>query len=828
MTACQNLPVEEAVSVCTLPEAKQMQPAVSTRHLEASDKSTVNDRQRLASSACQDEAADLTPPNTHQMQPSLAAQGRSLKCRESKICPVCTAANPNKAVTVVNLPRHLLKEHGWDRLEARRSLQTFGLRKQRERKEPQFLKHRDYHRSRPCPLCDEPVVRLGPHLEKIHKMRRQSTRYNEVITCARKKQRLQKRPIVDQGMPSTKSGDSNSNYAETVQGDNDRDDEIVFRTGTMLNGAEDEVLNSDLDHCVEDDDDGESLIGNDEDEELVVDAGVQSLQGFTTDKTLTEFETWLVSTDGGRKTDKSAKQHKAQVRTVLLSADTNSCKLQTLWDRSALQHFTDVYAVEKLLSATTIKSYLCSIRHFYTFLLNESADLSVSVKVSLREMSDRLAKWITSYRKESAAQRLNKQDRNLNSLISPGDVAKFDRSEAVFSAVKLLGRLADSTEDDASSQLPLTQTEYCTVRDYLLIQVALSNANRSGVLANMTLKEFEDVTFHDEKYVISVADHKTASIYGAALIVLSPVLYSYVNIYIKFARRQVLKTVPIGAGRPDKLFLGWLGEALQSGQVTRATQSIWEKAGLGKNFTFNLMRKSAVSVIHENYPESSEHVADMMCHRLATARSSYRTVKRQKTSVAGAKQLELAMRPSLVTMGTLPASSAAVLPTSRAVWTEQQLIALRTSFKEELISNKVTLNDALRAKVEANDQLASLGVRKVYDRLRSEKRRTPDADPSYFPPSEPAHELDRDSDCDMIGPSIGSSRSCKFLDSEAALVADICRPIILAGPISEVRVSDTLNCSPAGRLLLTQFSLFQLINRVKYERRQLRIKCNFK
>lgn len=198
-------------------------------------------------------------------------------------------------------------------------------------------------------------------------------------------------------------------------------------------------------------------------------------------------------------------------------------------------------------------------------------------------------------RKQSASQLLTKQDKALSDLITPADVDKFERSEAACTAVKIIGRLADS---DVLDELPtLTQTEYCTMRDYLFAEIAIGNANRSGELANMLLKEFESVRFVDERYVVSVASHKTSSLYGPAKIVLSPQLYSYVCIYVKFARHQVVRMASYGGSnrKPDELFLGWFGERLLSGQITRAVQSIWAKAEMANKFTFNLMRKSATA-----------------------------------------------------------------------------------------------------------------------------------------------------------------------------------------------------------------------------------------
>jgi len=58
-------------------------------------------------------------------------------------------------------------------------------------------------------------------------------------------------------------------------------------------------------------------------------------------------------------------------------------------------------------------------------------------------------------------------------------------------------------------------------------------ANRSGVLANMTMEEFNKARVVDGHYVVSFSDHKTAASYGPAKIILPILLHSWMVIYAK-------------------------------------------------------------------------------------------------------------------------------------------------------------------------------------------------------------------------------------------------------------------------------------------------------
>ena len=52
------------------------------------------------------------------------------------------------------------------------------------------------------------------------------------------------------------------------------------------------------------------------------------------------------------------------------------------------------------------------------------------------------------------------------------------------------------------------QGEYVNLRDFLLTEIAMANANRSGALANMTLKEFQEARIIDGSMLCLLQDTK--------------------------------------------------------------------------------------------------------------------------------------------------------------------------------------------------------------------------------------------------------------------------------------------------------------------------------
>ena len=82
-----------------------------------------------------------------------------------------------------------------------------------------------------------------------------------------------------------------------------------------------------------------------------------------------------------------------------------------------------------------------------------------------------------------------------------------------------------------------------------------------------------------------------------------------------------------------------------------------------------------------------------------------------------------------------------------------------------------------------------------------------------------------DGDSDVVDPSVASRQSCvkdMYSDNEVMVIQKCCGNIISKGPISQALVTAALNADVAGQELLQKYTIAQVINRVKYERRLLR------
>ena len=94
-------------------------------------------------------------------------------------------------------------------------------------------------------------------------------------------------------------------------------------------------------------------------------------------------------------------------------------------------------------------------------------------------------------------------EEDLHALITPKQIAEFERSQAARNAICLFGQLS------GAHCLDMTQANYTLTRDFLLLQISIDNANRAGALANMKKGELNSAVKHDDEYVVHVSDQKT-------------------------------------------------------------------------------------------------------------------------------------------------------------------------------------------------------------------------------------------------------------------------------------------------------------------------------
>jgi site-specific recombinase XerD len=599
--------------------------------------------------------------------------------------------------------------HRWKPEKARDAVHIYGLRKLQSRSS--LEKRNQGGGNKPCPMdkCLRRITQVSSHLLNFHHLDAKSALYKTLLEVGRKRRRAHPYGEVRSSPESSDSDmftddlvDTNCDVSGLIEGMGDVDD-LSRNYVPQANGTN---------GCVED-----------------------NRRQLPTD--FLGFATWLKSIDGGQIV--AADQHAAQVSVIFDVVDETKTKIDALWSVEQLKKFTLHYANKKAFQTATMKSYLNSLRHWYEYMLSEEADrLSEEQQQQIQRMKDRLNKWKLSYRKASAVRHHEKMEEDMRKLITPQMVKDFENSKWSMEVVKSLGAFSSGTLKNSDTN---KVTDYTSIRNFILTHIVINNACRSGVLAEMTVTQFNNALQVDDNMVVSVVKHKTVGAHGSASVVLNSALFGWLGIFIKFVRIHIQDVT-----KSDCVFLSRTGHTMESGDITKAIQAAWMKAGLGDLITATLMRKSAVTSVHQLRPQDRANLADLMCHSLDTANRSYRCVEKKQTSVAASLALTQLMKS--VDAAEQPAAS--------------------TSMETAPGENNVA----------------------------------------------------EDSDDSIVGPSQSSTTSSRHFDlEEAAVIKAACADIIKHGTIGIRQISEALQKSVKGTRLLTKYTAFQLINRVKYERK---------
>ena len=790
------------------------------------------------------------------------SQDENPDVKQQKKCPLpyCNSA-------VRHLPRHLRNVHNWSKQVAKTATCRFKLRKQytfssqetasagnrKPRKTECDSKPKNYkkpcRKKKVCPIpgCTTVTERLPQHLHQVHKLRSDDPKYKKCMSLAkvvsmkndhifhRMKAKRENEMDMDYHMGSSSHCKSESSQQDLE--DNDPDN--LQKSDPNVPGSGDVVRP------------GSSV---DTEEPLSV---VQ--------ETLQEFEDWLVSPDCEKKDAKTAKQHVAQVKKVLSVIGEGTC-LQSLLDRKLVRDvFLRQYAEKKYYPAT-IKLYLMSLQHYCSFLLGEKPNGVKFDKDDVISLREKLKNWSASYKRETTRRRWEKME-DVSALITPDKVNDFGRSQAVRDAVIILGELSGAHHAE------ITQAKYTLVRDYLTAQIMIDNANRAGVVAYMTVQEFQRARSEDDRHVVRVLQHKTVDTHGQAQIVLTNHLYNHLNIFL----REMRSKLPVSqcTESNDKFFLSWGGNSMESSQMSRALSSIFQKAGINGPVTHTLYHKSAVSECHQNRKDISGNLADLMAHRETTAEKYYRVLDKCKSSVKASQILHGMMRNPQKSEGgsdkqeiedlALTVQEELELENQKAEeggikelalsskdpeeneeslsiaspTSEEKTTAIKELFRSEINEQKISMA-SVREKIQSNPVLVKEGAKKVYDKVRaqwrfnlektsteavllpSQKDTVKDRVSRMFDTSGDGEDSDHSSD--ILSPTVTTTKSKPGLFSSAQVTTliHLFHNMIKGFPISKPVIAKRLQNDSEGGKLFADFTVEQVVNRLKYERKHSR------
>ncbi|XP_065679511.1 uncharacterized protein LOC124814412 isoform X1 [Hydra vulgaris] len=560
--------------------------------------------------------------------------------REKKMCPECSA-------NVYNIPRHLQgKPHYWSKEKALAAISIYGLRKKKilitERKS------KSYHRKRTCPIssCSKVILHLNEHLLKVHKLPRNSQYYTllkdakvyvessqnqinnygniEKISTAAKQinEKREQVQLVHNHNKNSKISVLEFNLDEQFKTDQPQTE---LQCAQYEQNQENHNNESDLEQYSDFSDSLKS-----DDSEYIPDEILEPKCGPFVEGLFAQFHKFMIGPDRGRK-ELSIQSVVGNVRRIFEIIGVNNDLRIVFLDisKSVRDKYLTTYCVEKSIKPGAIKTYLYSLKDFCDFLLAENIFLEGITNQHISEASMKLDQWRKKYKAHDKVQKHIRAEEDFEMLITSEQVSLYENSQFASNARNMI----KSTEN-----LPFSPTDYCCVRDHLLTILIFSNAPRSGVLARMTVTQFEKAVISDNRAVISVKDHKTFSTYGAAKIQILEEHYKWVNTFIKKFRA----CLPIQC---DNVFLARSGRPLSPGDISKRLDNLWRKCRIfngrviPKHLSANIVRKSASTNLREANSKFVKEAAKAMMHSDRTAEEHYAIPNMVKSVKSGLEEI---------------------------------------------------------------------------------------------------------------------------------------------------------------------------------------------
>ncbi|XP_068721523.1 uncharacterized protein [Montipora capricornis] len=425
----------------------------------------------------------------------------------------------------------------------------------------------------------------------------------------------------------------------------------------------------------------------------------------TSDKLLTEFYEYLVGVDGGYRNARIAQQYKSQVQSII-----RTCHLQ-LAEYIPIDHkqpgFPAIYSLlipgkdgvtvlKSWLSYAvakyqpgTVRSYLMSVRLFYKFLAMEDNYKSIpNVTMDLLTVRrDLMTSWSSAQKKNVVRRKLQKYDEDYRKLLSSKNLHQVCHGNQLINAVKQLATTSEETDRGEDTDKIISDKTHCEVRDWLMTRLLIDNSGRSGVIAKMTTHEFQDAVFYpgtDEdpaRYRVHVKEHKTAGVYGSAVVWIYDNLYLLIDMYQRTVRSQFIKA----DSKVEQVFVSSNGLALTSSQVSTSVRRTFEREGIEVKgrICATTIRKSLATGMHVHMPDERDHLAALAQHKVQTQATYYRVHNKVNETDLGRRAVK-----RLVGLKTANFSYPEK-DDDGALWTDQDTEDMKELFQQEIKSGAI-------------------------------------------------------------------------------------------------------------------------------------------
>ena len=322
---------------------------------------------------------------------------------------------------------------------------------------------------------------------------------------------------------------------------------------------------------------------------------------------LDEFQEWQQGPQGGGNKTVTAIQNTQMMRRVCIALNAKS--LSCLLEDTILWRYFYSKKLSKEWTGQTSRSYMVALKKFMMFIVKDVRRQKYSSdneRVLAQSLLSDFSNWSKSYKNQIGVEAATKRVKQTEVLLTAEKMKKYRASEEYRKAFSLLAE-CDSKE------FVWTPRKFSIMRNYLMFTLNWRNANRAGVLGEMTLQNYDSKKkFHcretgQTQCMITVPEHKTLASSGPAKISLNPELDLQMHQFRNYVRAQVVE----GTNCPY-FFTTYNGkEMTHSSAISHHISSHAKASGLG-HLTSNDCRRSATTLTREVDPAMAREVATHM------------------------------------------------------------------------------------------------------------------------------------------------------------------------------------------------------------------------
>ena len=468
--------------------------------------------------------------------------------------------------------------------------------------------------------CKHIVLNLQHHLVSVHKLDKFSMKFNELMAESLIKKPLKRLSTVcgvltseTQSNPTILSdqSDNTSSYMNISVG-------ACVDTQGFTHESFDEP------YSFHNESDSESLVDNEvkEGPSLTMSTPVTSfpqlhststsnIRFIDNEKVISEFHSFLLTKGGGGRRNTPIKGDISSFRSLIKELGWDN-----LWDPSKLNH----YISSATCSPSTLYCRLRVYERFINFLRMQIPSFLPSLE-HLKVIEVMLSNLKEAIGKDRHLRSKHTMTVSRERMPLSFDVLRSWRSARAFVEVKEYFLLLHEKNNN------LTESLFRQLRNYLIVEIILANAQRSGIIEGMLIKEVlkakSNVT-GDRLHYLYVENHKTGCL-QPAIIYLEAEIYNFLFTLVTI----VIPLLPcIERSRTDAnchVFQTWTSDRLRTSTISNCLRiglklfGIDDPKGCPTNY-----RKAASTLISMHKPAMQESLSQFMCHSRSTTERHYR------------------------------------------------------------------------------------------------------------------------------------------------------------------------------------------------------------